>query len=134
VNKKYSKEIEQLREALTNEKSFKMLRNLMAGYDRPTVPYLGLTYVDLTFIEDGTDSFTENKINWSKFTKMFEIICNTMKYQLRPYLYEPVPSLQQAWNNIEANLTDAQMYQYSQKIFPRGGTKENENPFDDPKN
>jgi hypothetical protein len=81
--------LEKLQKLVSADGRFRNLRDALHRCDPPCIPYLGLYLTDLSFIEEGTPTFTEdNLINFSKM-RMVNILheavlgMRTTKYTLR---------------------------------------------------
>lgn len=112
---------------------YKALRNFLTeSIDHVVVPYMGITLSDLTFTEEGLADSVEDLINFKKSCQSASIICNILQYQFVPYLYEPVESVQQLWEDfakIQQNVDE--FYNYSLAILPPGAEKETDNYWED---
>ncbi len=116
-----SKEAEEIRSIASPEAGFKRLREFLNNTnDEPTVPFLGMTLTDLTFISDGNPWFDHGMINLRKGTIYMQSICSFLKHQFVPYLYEPVEPLQQLWEDFASDYSEQQLYELSLAIKPRG--------------
>ncbi|KAI9885787.1 MAG: hypothetical protein M1823_002416 [Watsoniomyces obsoletus] len=115
--------------------SLEAMRKLMAGAHNysdyrqalhhavpPCVPFFGVYLTDLLFIEDGMPAMLKNSslINVTKRTKTAEVIRHVQGYQNVPYLFQPVPELQEY---ILSNMRQAgdvhEMYERSLVVEPR---------------
>eukprot|EP00029_Vermamoeba_vermiformis_P007956 TRINITY_DN3588_c0_g1_i1.p2 TRINITY_DN3588_c0_g1~~TRINITY_DN3588_c0_g1_i1.p2 ORF type:complete len:244 (+),score=28.53 TRINITY_DN3588_c0_g1_i1:931-1662(+) len=130
AQKKYTKEMEEIDRIGSMRMGYKALRNFhkeSIDLGHASVPYLGMTLTDLTFIEDGHAMLQNNLINVQKSVLTMSVICNIMQVQLVPYLYEPVESLQLLWEAFADNNFDPdEFYKYSLAIMARGAEKEND--------
>jgi hypothetical protein len=126
--KKCAKEEEEVNRIVTTRAGYKELRNFMQeSIGQATVPYLGITLTNLTFNEEGSIDYTEDKVNLEKWCNLTSIVCNIMQYQFVPYLYEPVEPLQQLWEGFAMTQYDEEkLYKYSLNILPRKAEKEND--------
>lgn len=59
--------IEKLQALVSSDGRFRNLRDALHRTDPPCIPYLGMYLSDLTFIEEGTPNFTDNRLlNFAK--------------------------------------------------------------------
>ena len=60
----------------------------------PCLPYLGIHLTDITFIENGSADNISGLINLKKMRLYELILAEVQMYQQTPYLFEPVPFIQ----------------------------------------
>lgn len=89
----------------------------------PCFPYFGLVLKDLTFIEDGNETFNDDKktvINWHKMTMIGTIFEEVQRYQQRSYDFEVKPHIN-AWLRSGRTIftKDDELYAKSLQCQPR---------------
>ena len=87
--KQLSKQDKQLHEELLEyiqpKGNFKFLRNEIKKSIPPCIPYIGLYLKDLIFIEDGNPNEINGKINFTKRTKISNLLKEINSYQQVPF-------------------------------------------------
>lgn len=113
------------------DKSYKYLREyLQSSSGQPTVPFLGMTLTDLTFVADGNHWFVNGMISMRKVTIYMESICTFLQHQFVPYLFESIEPVQQLWEDFASeNYNEDQLWELSVAIKPRGSDKESDSPI-----
>eukprot|EP01080_Neovahlkampfia_damariscottae_P009809 gene9809-2134_t len=76
---------EELLEYIQPKGNFKFLRNEIKKSIPPCIPYIGLYLKDLIFIEDGNPNFINDKINFTKRTKISNLLKEIHSYQQVPF-------------------------------------------------
>eukprot|EP00727_Mastigamoeba_balamuthi_P003858 m51a1_g1347 hypothetical protein (736) ;mRNA; f:343676-346636 len=106
------------------EKNFKALRELLAGASPPCVPYIGLYFTDLVFIEEGNPNFLKdapNLVNWTKVHMTAGIIQSIQRFQAKGYQFQYCQPVHQfIVQGIERySITERQAYDQSLILEPR---------------
>lgn len=83
--------------------------------------------MDLTFIEDGNPSLTPSgMVNFSKCRKAAAAIRDIQRFQTSPFLFKPVPELQEfIVGNLQAARDVNEMHERSLQLEPRTPQEEN---------
>jgi len=122
--KHVQKMLEELEDLTNMEGSYKNFRYELDRAVLPSIPYLGVYLMDLTFVEDGNPDSRENLINWEKRKLYFNIINQIQKFQSTPYNLKPVESIQKFFAGVKATITnDRALYQKSLDLEPRNATR-----------
>ncbi|KAI9324097.1 ras guanine nucleotide exchange factor domain-containing protein [Zopfochytrium polystomum] len=130
--------LELLRETMDSTKNFSRYRETLHSVNPPCVPFLGFYLTDLTFIEDGSPNFLKQTaeltatagsatspppsemINFAKRMKTSEVIREVQQYQNVPYLFTPVPELQQfLQESFITSVDETDLYNLSLQLEPR---------------
>lgn len=73
--------IERLQNIVSSDGRFRNLRDALHRCDPPCIPYLGLYLTDLSFIEEGTPTMTEEGLlNFSKMRMVNKLLIIYIKY------------------------------------------------------
>jgi son of sevenless len=122
VNPKTSVLLESLRNLISTTKNFAQYREALHLANPPCIPFMGVYFTDLVFIEDGIASIMKNSdlINFAKRTKTAEVIREIQQYQNVPFALNPVHELQ-TWllEQMEAAPAVNEMYDRSLQVEPR---------------
>jgi len=113
------KDLEKLMKA-----NFAELRNITMNAAPPCIPYLGLYFTDLVFIEEGNPTYLKdapNLINWEKCLMSYNAVKEIQRFQPFPFVLNPCTSIQTWLTNIlsASSLSDTQAYQMSLTLEPR---------------
>lgn len=105
-------------------KNFKELRELVAGALPPCIPYIGVYFTDLVFIEEGNPNYipdAPNMINWQKALMSSSIMLQIQRFQAKGYsLFQSVPVHDWLSTSItSAVMTESELYQKSLEVEPR---------------
>jgi len=118
-----------IREIMSNSKSFHKYRNELNNVNPPCLPYLGVFLTDLTFIEDGnrdylitTDGRTDI-INFEKMRKVATVIEKIRIYQPVPYNFEKVPVIYDFIQHNLPHIEDTNAFELSRQIEPKEDVK-----------
>lgn len=115
--------LESLNVLMDTSKNRLNYREAVHSVNPPCVPFLGLYLTDLTFIDDGNKDFLQNHdgmINFAKRMKTSEVIRELQQYQNVPYLFTPVPELQDFIKESFVETTnEADLYKMSLSLEPR---------------
>ncbi|KAH3758102.1 cell division control protein [Pelomyxa schiedti] len=90
ISSHHSKIFEAIRELTDNSKNNQIMRNRLKNIHPPCIPYLGIFLTDLTFIEEGNQTFIEDKVNFFKCTLQANVIIDVQQYQQQPYCLREV--------------------------------------------
>lgn len=83
-------------EIMSPQKSYSLYRGSIRNAHGPVIPYLGIYFQDITFIEDGGTNFLKdypNYVNFQKRKLLAEVIRDIQQHQLAPYNLEPVDEI-----------------------------------------
>jgi len=110
---------------LTN---FSELRSITTNAAPPCIPYLGLYFSDLVFIEDGNPTYLKdapNLVNWEKAVMSYNAVKEVQRFQPFPFVLNPFSHIQNYLNNIlsASSMSDTQAYQMSLTLEPRESKK-----------
>lgn len=123
-SKQMWKELEELMQ-ITG--SFKNYRTQLHDATPPCIPYLGVHFQDLVFIEDGNPDNLGHLINWRKCKFMSSIIKLIQYYQdSEQYTFQP-PQKEEAMLFLasQPNFSDKELFEYSLRCEPRGAIRGN---------
>ncbi|KAE8151354.1 ras guanine nucleotide exchange factor domain-containing protein [Aspergillus avenaceus] len=117
--------LEDLKELMSSEKNFIKYRDMLRRTGPPCVPFLGIYLTDLTFIDDGIPDVTNSgMINFTKRTKLAEVLQDIQQYQNMPYNVRPVPELQDFLvRHLRAATEVSDLYNRSLQLEPRGANE-----------
>jgi len=93
---KLMQEFDEVKKALSPDKSWVTYRAILKEIQPPCIPYLGVYLTDLTFIEDGNSNYLQTTdsrtdiINFEKCRKQALVIGNILLYQQDSYNFERV--------------------------------------------
>jgi len=104
--------------------NFRELRSITTNASPPCIPYLGLYFSDLVFIEDGNPTYLKdapNLINWEKALMSYNAVEEIQRFQPYAFALTPCSAIQSYLNNIvsASNISDTQAYQLSLTLEPR---------------
>ncbi|GAD95390.1 cell division control protein Cdc25 [Paecilomyces variotii No. 5] len=122
--------LEPLRSLVASTKNFHQYRETLRSASPPCIPFLGVYLMDLTFIEDGNPSLTPSgMINFSKRGKAAAVIRDIQRFQTSPFLFKPVPELQEfIVGNLQSASDVNEMHERSLQLEPRTPHEENDAP------
>lgn len=113
---------EQLTGLMANNGSFRRYREHLKQVNPPTIPYLGISLTDLTFIYEGSrDSTSDGLINFTKCKCVAEIIKSVMQYQQTSYHFVTVPVIRD-YIKYPTIWDDSTIWNYSLFDEPRQGS------------
>ena len=87
----------------------------------PLVPYLGVFLRDLTFIEIGNETYLDEEqrmINFDKFRMLASVVETFQGYQVVPYDFDTVPTVQIAFRHSVLTLDPDELYNVSLIVEP----------------
>ncbi|XP_059080751.1 ras-specific guanine nucleotide-releasing factor 2-like isoform X2 [Tigriopus californicus] len=120
VSKSTKQTIEKLQALVSSDGRFRNLRDSLHRTDPPCIPYLGMYLSDLTFIEEGTPNFTDNRLlNFAKMRMIAHVIREIRQFQQTPYKIDQVPKVTNYILDPERQLDDEMLYQQSLIVEPR---------------
>lgn len=119
----------------------KNLRDLLRQIVPPCIPHIGIFLTDLTFLDDGNDTFLtsipnensdnqdedtstepcevqEPMINVWKLRKVAGVVAKVRQFQECSYNFTPVPALQDYLQTLPNQLSDKEMLAESKKNEP----------------
>jgi len=108
--------------------NFRELRSITTNASPPCIPYLGLYFSDLVFIEDGNPTYLKdapNLINWEKALMSYSAVEEVQRFQSYPFVLTPCPSIQSFLDRIisASSMSESQAYQMSLSLEPRESKK-----------
>ena len=123
VNARTMQSLNAMNQVMSPTRNFREYREQLHVGNPPCVPFLGVYLTDLTFIEDGNPNMIRNSpflINFSKRMKTAEVIRDIQQYQSVSYSLQPIPEIQDYFEQCLANSRDVgEMYDLSLNIEPR---------------
>jgi len=110
-----------LEKSMSSSSSHKIYREALQNTQPPAVPYLGLLMTDLIFVDENPDFVNGHLINWSKRTRLYELIEGVLRFQSVSYNLQRVP---QICNFImsQPTYTESELYRMSTKREARKKT------------
>ena len=114
--------LEKMRALMHNGRNFAEYREALHKSNPPCIPFFGVYLTDLTFIEDGIPSRLKRQdlINFSKRTKIAEVVREIQTYQNASYSFQSVSELQDyilSSMQVAVNVND--LYNKSLLLEPR---------------
>ena len=108
--------------------NFAELRSITTNAAPPCIPYLGLYFTDLVFIEEGNPNYLKdapNLVNWEKCLMSYNAVQEIQRFQPFSFVLNPCASIQTWLTNIlsASNMSDTQAYQMSLTLEPRESKK-----------
>ncbi|KAI4502623.1 hypothetical protein M0802_002535 [Mischocyttarus mexicanus] len=120
VSKTTKQTIEKLQNIVSSDGRFRNLRDALHRCDPPCIPYLGLYLTDLSFIEEGTPNFTEERLlNFSKMRMIAHVIREIRHFQQTPYKIELITKVTNYLLDSSLLLNEKDLYRMSLEIEPR---------------
>lgn len=108
-----------------NYKNFRKLLADLYEQEKPVSPYIGFKLKDIILCDEGSPSFVDGKINFSKAMKMWELISSVLQFKSeheenrgRFSFIKPIPEIVQLIENWKCLSEDA-LYQLSLEAEPR---------------
>ena len=112
-----------LKSLMSSELSFKRYREHLKNVNPPTIPYLGISLTDLTFIYEGSRDYShDGLINFSKCHMVSETLKTISQYQDISYNFEVVPVIR-TFLQFPVIWDEGSRYAYSLWNEPRPGTE-----------
>ncbi|XP_054009578.1 ras-specific guanine nucleotide-releasing factor 2-like isoform X2 [Hylaeus anthracinus] len=120
VSKTTKQTIERLQTIVSSDGRFRNLREALHRCDPPCIPYLGLYLTDLSFIEEGTPTMTEDGLlNFSKMRMIAHVIREIRHFQQTPYKIELITKVSNYLLDPSLLLNEKDLYRMSLEIEPR---------------
>eukprot|EP00694_Reclinomonas_americana_P008244 EC799983.1.p1 GENE.EC799983.1~~EC799983.1.p1 ORF type:complete len:198 (+),score=75.99 EC799983.1:132-725(+) len=113
---------EELDELMSPRNGMYRLRQHLQQVDPPCIPYIGLYFTDLVFLDDGAPDTWRGTamVNFAKCRRIAEVIMEIGTYQQQPYAIRPVQYLLHHLSSSQMTvLDDNQQFAASLKIEPR---------------
>lgn len=98
----------ELEHVMSSAGSFKVYRERLTQLRPPAIPYVGLLLQDLTFL-DTNASLIDGMVNWTKRSKIYEVISTVTRFQGVPYNLQAVPQVQ-AFLAAQPTYTEDELY------------------------
>ena len=112
-----------LKSLMSPDLSFKKYREHLKNVNPPTIPYLGISLTDLTFIYEGSRDYSNDKlVNFTKSRMVSEILKTISQYQDASYNLAVVPVIRD-YMLSPTIWDDNTLYSYSLWNEPRPGTE-----------
>eukprot|EP01103_Thecamoeba_quadrilineata_P013308 TRINITY_DN3658_c0_g1_i2.p1 TRINITY_DN3658_c0_g1~~TRINITY_DN3658_c0_g1_i2.p1 ORF type:complete len:428 (+),score=38.72 TRINITY_DN3658_c0_g1_i2:47-1330(+) len=127
IQVKYTQILEKLNGLMESDHNFKKYREDLHNRKGPTLPYLGITLRDITFIEEGNPDFIDDEINFEKLHFLGLTISEVLDFQHKYEYFENLPL--QAILLKPLYLPDEILYKHSIDTEPRtnlSGTIQND--------
>ncbi|CAK9811174.1 Ras-specific guanine nucleotide-releasing factor 2 [Anthophora plagiata] len=120
VPKTTQQTIERLKNIVSSNGRFRNLRDALHRCDPPCIPFLGLYLSDLSFIEEGTPTMTEDGLlNFSKMRMIAHVIREIRHFQQTPYKIELITKVTNYLLDPSLLLNDEDLDRMSLEIEPR---------------
>lgn len=120
LSKQTRQMIDKLQTLVSSEGRFKNMRDALHRCDPPCIPYLGMYLTDLSFIEEGTPNFTEEKlVNFSKMRMIAHVIREIQVFQQTPYRIEHHARVTNYLLDPNRLIPDEEAYRASLEIEPK---------------
>ncbi|XP_076681814.1 ras-specific guanine nucleotide-releasing factor 2 isoform X2 [Andrena cerasifolii] len=120
VSKTTKLTIERLQKIVSSDGRSRNLRDALHRCDPPSIPYLGLYLSDLSFIEEGTSTMTEDGLlNFSKMRMIAHVIREIRHFQQTPYKIDLITKVTNYLLDPSMLLNEADLYRMSLEIEPR---------------
>ncbi|XP_076761835.1 ras-specific guanine nucleotide-releasing factor 1 isoform X3 [Xylocopa sonorina] len=120
VSKTTKQTIERLQHIVSSDGRFRNLRDALHRCDPPCIPYLGLYLTDLSFIEEGTPTMTEDGLlNFSKMRMIAHVIREIRHFQQTQYKIELITKVTNYLLDPSLLLNEKDLYRMSLEIEPR---------------
>ncbi|XP_076247856.1 ras-specific guanine nucleotide-releasing factor 1 isoform X2 [Calliopsis andreniformis] len=120
VSKTTKQTIERLQTIVSSDGRFRNLRDALHRCDPPCIPYLGLYLTDLSFIEEGTPTMTEDGLlNFSKMRMIAHVIREIRHFQQTPYKIELITKVTNYLLDTSLLLNEKNLYRMSLEIEPK---------------
>ncbi|XP_043516819.1 ras-specific guanine nucleotide-releasing factor 1-like isoform X3 [Frieseomelitta varia] len=112
--------MEKLQNIVSSDGRFKNLREALRRCDPPCIPYIGMYLSDLSFIEEGTPTTTEDGLlNFSKMRMIAHVIQEIRQFQQGSYNIEPIARIMNYLLDPSLQIDDDNLYRMSLEIEPR---------------
>ncbi|XP_017765392.1 PREDICTED: ras-specific guanine nucleotide-releasing factor 2-like [Eufriesea mexicana] len=120
VSKTTRQTIDSLQNIVSSDGRFRNLRDALHRCDPPCIPYLGLYLTDLSFIEEGTPTMTEDGLlNFSKMRMIAHVIREIRHFQQTPYKIELITKVTNYLLDPSLLLDEKDLYHKSLEIEPK---------------
>ncbi|XP_078036971.1 ras-specific guanine nucleotide-releasing factor 2-like [Augochlora pura] len=120
VSKTTKQNIEKLQNIVSSDGRFKNLRSALHRCDPPCIPYLGLYLSDLSFIDEGAPTITEDGLlNFSKMRMIANVIREIRNFQQKPYNIKLITKVTNYLLDPSLLLEDKNLFEMSLEIEPR---------------
>jgi len=123
VSKEKRKELEEMMALMSPDSSYKNYRAAFRGCNPPSIPYIGVSLTDLTFIEEGNPDILNGQINFKKRELAYKVIQEVVLSQTFPYQLFPVEPLHTFVQELAYNSSDDELYDLSLYVEPREAEK-----------
>jgi len=100
VNQSKTTIFKQFQTLMNPSNSYTKYRRALAASPVPAVPYLGVSLIDLTFIDEGNPDYIEGKLNFAKQELIAKILHAIEKFQQIKYRIDPVQPLYAYLNDL----------------------------------
>eukprot|EP01103_Thecamoeba_quadrilineata_P007426 TRINITY_DN17306_c0_g1_i1.p1 TRINITY_DN17306_c0_g1~~TRINITY_DN17306_c0_g1_i1.p1 ORF type:complete len:1578 (-),score=323.38 TRINITY_DN17306_c0_g1_i1:79-4812(-) len=119
--KRYKLTLSEIEKEMSVEGSFKLYRLALQKVQpaNACIPYLGVYLQDLIFIEDGNPDHLQNRINFTKFRQVYDVVTCVQRYQANPYPYPEADAIQALLSPLAAQ-DERTLYEISLQCEPRG--------------
>ncbi|KAK1124151.1 hypothetical protein K0M31_007175 [Melipona bicolor] len=112
--------MEELQDIVSSDGRFKNLKEALRRCDPPCIPYIGMYLSDLSFIEEGTRTMTEDGLlNFSKMRMIAHVIQEIRQLQQSSYNIEPIAKIINYLLDPSLQIDDDTLYRMSLEIEPR---------------
>ncbi|KAJ6634993.1 Ras-specific guanine nucleotide-releasing factor 2, partial [Pseudolycoriella hygida] len=112
--------ITKLQAVVCSDCRFRAMRDALHRCDPPCIPYLGMYLTDLSFIEEGTPDFTQDRLlNFSKMRMVAHVIREIRHFQQTPYKIVHISRVTEYLLDTSLLLDDEELYRRSLQIEPR---------------
>ncbi|PRP87676.1 Ras guanine nucleotide exchange factor Q [Planoprotostelium fungivorum] len=120
--KSFQTSFSELSEIVGTVGNFKKYRRLMKTIELPAIPYIAVTLKDLTFIEDGNKTWTENNmVNFAKMTMLASAFEEVAKCQKVEYSFEVDNVVREAVTDLFVVTDLRELYKNAKATETEGG-------------
>jgi hypothetical protein len=121
IQKKHQAILTQIQNDTSPLMNYANLRQTLNDSTPPCIPYLGLYFSDIVFLEDGNKStLADRVINFSKAASLARVIQDILQYQQIPYTPSTDSALLQIIFHLVPIMNEDEQYERSLVIEPRG--------------
>lgn len=96
--------------------SYRNYRQALYAVDPPCVPFMGVTFMDLDFLEGGRN--WKDLISFSRYHRIYEVISLALMYQNPMYSIHKQPMLHSFLHHLPQATDNEQLVTLSQQLEP----------------
>ncbi|KNC51938.1 ral guanine nucleotide exchange factor [Thecamonas trahens ATCC 50062] len=115
-----------LKDVMSMTHNYRAYRDKLKSAAPPLIPYLGVSLQDLTFIDDGNESFVQkvdgaHLVNMAKHRMTYEVVADLLSFRSgSAYVFHPVPTIQTYLAHAAPKWDENKCYSMSLEHEPRG--------------